>query len=93
MIPLIPKFLTGKKRVFHSLNDVLNNQSRENFTLLLIAAKYNNLDTFKYLIEKNCDLYSTCTKMQNSLHYAVLNKNKEFINHLTYLDADDDILR
>lgn len=62
-------------------------------TLLLIAAKYNNLETFKYLVEKNCGLYATCTKMQNCLHYAVINKNKDFISYLTYLDSDNDSLR
>ena len=71
---------------------ILENTSWENFTLLLIAAKYSNLETFKLLLEKGCNLYASCIKMQNSLHYAVINKNKEFIEFLSLYDAEKEIL-
>lgn len=71
---------------------ILENTSWENFTLLLMAAKYNNLETFKLLLDRGCNLYSSCIKMQNSLHYAVINKNKEFIEFLTHYDAENEIL-
>jgi ankyrin repeat protein len=71
---------------------ILENTSRENFTLLLISAKFNNFETFKFLLNKGCNLYASCIKMQNSLHYAVINKNKEFIQFLSLYDAEQEIL-
>jgi len=75
------------------IKEILENHSWDNFTLLLISAKYNNLETFKLLLNKGCNINATCTKMQNCMHYAVINKNKEFIWFIALYDADKDTLR
>ena len=68
-------------------------QSKENLTPVLVAAKFNNMSLFKYLVRRDANFHMQCIKMQNSLHYAVLNKSKAFIEYLIALDADKGQLR
>jgi len=67
---------------------MIENQTKENFTPLLVCVKMNNLEACQYLISLDVNLYASCIKMQNALHYAVLNKNKEMISFLCDLDSD-----
>jgi len=76
---LLQKDLQAPKSPFMLKNQVLENQTRENCSPFLLTAKFDNIKIFNELMKLGCDLYTTDIRMQNALHYAVINKNKGFI--------------
>jgi hypothetical protein len=62
-----------------SLKDALEFTDNLNMTPLLLAAKYNNGELVKYLIEKKANPYVQDVNLLNCLHHAVLNKNDDLV--------------
>ena len=63
-------------------------------TPIIMSAYINSFDIFMFLFfELGCSLDATCSKGNNALHYAVINKNEALVKKLVYLDADFGILR
>lgn len=75
---LDPNFLTTQAH--------LDFTNRENMTPFLVAAKFNKLDCMIYLAELGCNIFITDTKMQNPMHYAIINENDEMIKFLVSKD-------
>ncbi len=55
-------------------------------TALLTSAKYNNFYCAYQLFDFGANLYTTCNKMQNVLHYAIKNENEEMIKFIVSKD-------
>eukprot|EP00347_Sterkiella_histriomuscorum_P006025 403354358 len=75
-----------------SIKEVYEFTDNLNMTPLLIAAKHNNFEILKLLINDGVNVYTQCSKLQNCLHYAVLNNNEEMIKYLIFADAESRIL-
>ena len=78
--------LFGQDKGFYSLTDYLEFENKEAMTALIVAAKYNNFHCFSLLIEFGSNLYVTCNRMQNTLHYAIKNENEEMIKFIIKCD-------
>lgn len=55
--------------------EVIENTNFNNFTPLLIAAKYDQVQAFNTLVNVGADIQVCCTSLNNPLHYAVMNKS------------------
>ena len=81
------------RRKYNFFSDCLERSSLENLTPLLLAAQQNHADIFEALVAKGACLYGQCTKLQNVLHYAVKNKNRELVQRIMHLDSDERVLQ
>ena len=48
-------------------------------TPILAASKYNNLECATLLFDSGANIYVTDNKMQNVLHYSIINENENMI--------------
>lgn len=55
-------------------------------TPTLLAAKFNNYQCLTLLVDNGADLYVVDNRMQNVLHYAILNENENMIKYLISKD-------
>jgi len=72
---------------YFTLKEAIEFANKENMTALLVAAKYNNFRAVKELCNRDANIYQTCNKMQNVLHYAILNENEEMIKF--FIEKDE----
>ncbi len=71
--------IAGLPVEFMSLQDMLENRANGGMTPILLAAQFNKLDTFEYLLSLKANLHVINTKLQNPLHFAVINRNPDMI--------------
>ena len=70
----------GKKSIhFIQKDSVLEYQNKESMTAILLAAKYNQLDCVMNLFNEGARIYDSDNKMQNVLHYSIINENEQLI--------------
>jgi len=65
---------------------VLEFNNNDSMTPILAATKYNNYECVTMLHESGANLYVTDNKMQNVLHYAIINENERLIKFLISKD-------
>lgn len=63
------------------------------FTAFLLAVKCFNLNLAKYLIKQGANLYAKTENLQNAMHIATLQEDREMLEYLVYQDSDDNLLR
>jgi len=78
--------------LFKLSSAVVELKNRQENTPLLFSAKRNQFKLFDILFSNGANLYTTCNKLMNSLHYAVLNENIKMISLIVQADAERDRL-
>lgn len=74
------------------IKEMLEYKTKSGLTPLLVAAQCNKLEAFTYLLHRGADVYAISSKMQNALHYAVINKNRQMLNEITQIDCEKCVL-
>ena len=94
----------GNIEIFEYLMNFLKNSGElsthllrsdaENMTALLLAARSNHMEIFKQLIlEHEAECYVNDIRLNNVLHYAVINENEEMVNFIVRADAEKNWLK
>ncbi len=78
----------AKGERFMEMDDMLEYKAKYQMTPLLLAVQYNRLESFQYLVMIGADIYARNTRMQNTLHLAVINKNEDIVRWLIAKDSD-----
>ena len=58
----------------------------------MMSANLNEITCFEVLLNQGSEIYTCCRHLNNILHYAVLNKNKQMIQMIVFADAESDRL-
>jgi len=82
------QIITSRKR-FMSVKEMLEYKTKYSMTAFLVAVQYNRFKMFKYLIELGSDIYAKNARMQNALHLAAINGNKDMIEMLMGIDREE----
>ena len=77
---------------FMSIEEMLECKAIEEMTPLLLAARYNNKEVFKYLLHLGASPYAINTKFRNGLHFAVMNRNHEIVQILSKIGQEKSLL-
>ena len=73
---------------FKKLSEILEFKNKLQNSPLLFAVKRDEGPFFEKLATLGASLYTSCTKLMNALHYAVLNENTKMIEFICYADAE-----
>lgn len=63
------------------------------FTVLLLAVRCFNISIVKYLVKHGANIYAKTESLQNALHIAAQQEDRDTVEFLIYQDSDDNILR
>jgi hypothetical protein len=63
------------------------------YTAFLLAVKCFNLNVAKYLVKQGANLYAKTENLQNAMHIATLQEDRDTLEYLTYQDSDENLLR
>jgi len=72
-----------------TIDEMLEYPAKYNLTPLLLAAQYNKLESFQYLVMIGANIYAKTTRMQNILHLSVINKNEDIVRYIMDRDAEE----
>lgn len=75
---------------FESLREL---KCKGGYTAFLLAVKCLNLNVAKYLVKQGANLYAKTESLQNAMHIATLQEDRDTLEYLTYQDSDDNLLR
>ncbi|MCH2228896.1 MAG: ankyrin repeat domain-containing protein [Crocinitomicaceae bacterium] len=90
-------FYSLGNRSLHNFTTLLNHgadpniKSSNNTTLLLSAAKQNQVQAMNYLLDNNADIFAENDQKENAFPYVVTNQNRNFNLVDRFLDAGADI--
>ena len=83
----------GTEDEYMNESEMLEYRAKYSMTPLLIAVQYNITKCFEYLNGIGSDIYAKNTRMQNSLHLAAINNNKEIVEQIMAIDMEEGKLR
>jgi ankyrin repeat protein len=75
-----------------SVSEVINFKNKVQTSPILFASRRNQLEYLKVLISLGGSLDTHCNRLMNPLHYAVLNENRDMIEHIIQCDAESQVL-
>jgi len=68
-------------------------RAKGGFTALLLAVRCFNISIVKYLVKHGANIYAKTESLQNALHIAAQQEDRDTVEFLIYQDSDDNILR
>lgn len=92
MVKYILRIVAAREQVkgeFMSVKEMLEYKAKYSMTPLLIAAQYNSVKVVECLIATGADVHDRSARMQNAMHLATINRNKEAVETLMRIDREE----
>eukprot|EP00826_Nyctotherus_ovalis_P056370 TRINITY_DN7592_c0_g1_i7.p1 TRINITY_DN7592_c0_g1~~TRINITY_DN7592_c0_g1_i7.p1 ORF type:complete len:331 (-),score=90.14 TRINITY_DN7592_c0_g1_i7:67-1059(-) len=78
-----------EKDEFMSVKEMLGYKAKYSMTPLLMAAQYNSVKVVECLIGMGAEVHDKSARMQNAMHLAAINRNKETVEMLMGIDREE----